>query len=50
MEKFPVASLRLLEEAINSQIMPASLKDKLIRNPNKYSIFFTKFDIDDPLL
>lgn len=49
-EKYPVASLQLLEEAIQSKVMPSHLKDKLIRNPNKYSIFFTKFDLDCPIL
>ena len=42
--------MRLLEEAISSNILNPKYKDILIRNPNNYSIFFTKFDCESPCL
>lgn len=42
--------MKLLEEAIQRKIVPPSFKDSLIRNPNKYSIFYTKYDCNSPSL
>ena len=46
--RMPSISMRLLDEAINMHMLPAENREKLIRNPNKYSIFFCKFNADSP--
>ena len=46
--RLPSISMRLLDEAINMHILPSDKREKLIRNPNKYSIFFCKFNSDSP--
>lgn len=49
-ERFPEISPHMLEEAVNQDILPRKYKNKLIINPNKYSIFFSKFDINSPIV
>ncbi|KAL4427527.1 hypothetical protein ABPG74_019483 [Tetrahymena malaccensis] len=46
--RMPNISMRLLDEAINQNILPLEQRERLIRNPNKYSIFFCKFNCDSP--
>lgn len=40
--------MTLVDEALHLDLLPMDYREKLITNPNKYSIFFTRFDFDSP--
>lgn len=42
--KFPTLSNAIIDEAISQDFMPFDDKDKILRDPNKLSIFFLKLD------
>ncbi|CAD8172028.1 unnamed protein product [Paramecium pentaurelia] len=46
--KFPTLSNVIIDEAISQDFMPFDDKDKILRDPNKLSIFFLKLDPQSP--
>ncbi|CAK83984.1 unnamed protein product (macronuclear) [Paramecium tetraurelia] len=46
--KFPTLTNAIIDEAISQDFMPFDDKDKILRDPNKLSIFFLKLDPQSP--
>ena len=46
--KFPVLSNNLIDEAIGLDFLPYEKKDKILKNPNRLSIFMIELNEESP--
>lgn len=46
--KFPVLSNSIIDEAISQDFLPYEEREKILRNPNKISLFFLQMSPDSP--
>lgn len=46
--KFPVFTTNFIDEAINLDLLPYEMRDKILRDPNKISLFFIELNPDSP--